>query len=101
MKAVLFVAAIVMITGSAGLKAQQGSDTPSQRVALARAASGNPNNVAAQAEYAEFLERYADPGARDAYAKLLAAALRAKDNGRAGEAAKRMAILDLLAGNGD
>jgi hypothetical protein len=101
MKAALFVAAIVMITGSAGLTAQQSSDTPSQRIALARAASGNPNDVAAQAEYAEFLERYADPGARDAYAKLLAAAQRAKDNNRAGEAARRMAMLDLLAGNSD
>src|SRR5580658_6620490 len=101
MKAALFVAAIVMITGSTGLKAQPGSDTPSQRVALARAASGNPNNVAAQLEYAEFLERYADPGARGAYAKLLAAAQRAKDNAHAGEAARRMAILDLLAGHSD
>src|ERR1700735_1228595 len=101
MKAVVFVAAIVTITGSAGLRAQQGSDTPSQRVALARAASGNPNNIAAQLEYAEFLERYADPGARDAYAKLLAAAQHAKDNAHAGEAARHMAMLDLLAGNSD
>src|SRR5580693_6530220 len=101
MKAALFVTAVVMITGTAGLGAQPGSDAPSQRVALARAASGNLDNVAAQAEYAEFLERYADPGARDAYAKLLAAAQRAKDSGRAGEAARRMALLDLLAGKSD
>jgi len=99
MKAVPVFAAVILIAGSAGLKAQV-SDTPSKRAALARSASGDPNNVQAAADYAEFLDRYSDPGARDAYAKLLAAAQHANDKIHAGEAARRMAMLDLLAGNG-
>ncbi len=101
MKAVRVIAAVFLIAGSADLMAQQGSDMPSRRAALARAASADTNNLQAAADYAEFLDRYSDPGTRDAYAKMLAAAQHANDKARAGEAARRMARLDLLAGNGD
>src|SRR5580658_7341458 len=102
MKALPVVAAvIILIAGSWGLKAQPNSDTPSMRAALARAASGDPNNVQAQADYAEFLDRYGDPAAREAYAKMLGAAQHAGDKTRTAEAARRMAMLDLIAGNND
>jgi hypothetical protein len=68
---------------------------------LARAVEANPGSIPALTEYAEFLERYGDPGARDAYANLLAALRHAGDNERAGVIARRLAILDLLAGNSD
>ena len=99
MKTVPVFAAFILIFGSAGIQAQQSSDTPSMRVTLARAASSDPNNIQAQAEYADYLDRYGDPGARGAYSKLLAAAQHGGNKDRAGEAAQRMAILDLLAGN--
>jgi hypothetical protein len=99
MKTVPVIAVFILIFGSAGIQAQQSSDTPSIRVTLARAASSDPNNVQAEAEYAEYLDRYGDPGAREAYSKLLAAAQHAGDKARAGEAARRMARLDLLTGD--
>ena len=68
---------------------------------LARAVEANPGNTQALAEYAEFLERYGDPGARDAYAKLLEGLRRSGNNAQAGVIARRMAVLDLLAGNSE
>jgi hypothetical protein len=101
MKTVPVIAVFILIFGSAGIQAQQSSDTPSMRVTLARAASSDPNNIQAQAEYAEYLDRYGDPGAREAYSKLLAAAQHGGNKARAGEAARRMALFDLLAGDND
>jgi hypothetical protein len=101
MKAVPVIAIVTLIAGSGVLQAQEASDTPTKRAALARTATGNPNNVQNQVDNAEFLDRYGDPGTREAYAKLLTAAEHAKDKSRAGEAARRMAMLDLLAGNAD
>jgi hypothetical protein len=75
-------------------------DTAGARAALQRAAEANPSNIAAWTSYAEFLERYGDPSARAAYAKLLAAARRSGDRARQGEIARRLAILDLLEGDG-
>jgi len=77
------------------------SGTAGVRAALARAAHDAPNNVVAVAAYAEFLDRYGDPGARDAYQRLVAAARNAGDTARASAVARRLAILDLLAGNRD
>jgi hypothetical protein len=76
-------------------------DTAGARAALARAAQSNPNNVADLTAYAEFLDRYGDPASRDAYARLLTALRGSGDTARAGAIARRMAVLDLLAGDRD
>ncbi len=93
--------AIVMMGGYSTLQAYQGSDGPSQRAALARAASEEPNKFAAQEAYAEFLERYGDPNAREAYGRALAAAQRANDKAKTAEASHSLAVLDLIAGDRD
>ncbi len=80
-------------------KLETSGDTLGARAALARAAEANPSNVAALTQYAEFLERYGDPAARDAYGKLLTAVRNSGDKQRAGVIARRLAVLDLLAGD--
>ena len=74
-------------------------DIAGARATLARAAQNNPNDVSASINYAEFLERYGDPASREAYARLLAALRNSSDLTRAGVVAKRLAALDLLAGD--
>ena len=74
-------------------------DSAGARATLARAAENNPNDVSALANYAEFLERYGDPACREAYAKLLEALSRTRDTARAGVIARRLAAVDLLAGD--
>ncbi len=74
-------------------------DTAGARTALERTADGNPSSVSAWTAYAEFLDRYGDPAARTAYSKLLAAVRQSGDRAREGEIARRLAILDLLAGD--
>src|SRR3954469_17624885 len=80
-------------------KLESSGDTLGARTALARAAEASPSNVAALTRYAEFLERYGDPAARDAYNKLLTALQNSGDKQRAGVVARRLAVLDLLAGD--
>lgn len=72
-------------------------DTLGARAALARAADSN--TLPALTQYAEFLERYGDPAARDAYSRLLKAARDGGDQQRAASAARKLAILDLLKGD--
>src|SRR6185436_5177355 len=76
-------------------------DTQGARTALARAAAQNPNSVAAQTAYAEFLDRYGDPGCREAYGKVLAVLRSSNDSARVGVIARRLVALDLLAGDRD
>ena len=71
------------------------------RTALARAVQSNPGNTAAFMEYAEFLERHGDPAAREQYAKLLALPGQSGDSARRGDVARRLVLLDLLAGDRD
>src|SRR5262245_5773804 len=78
-------------------KMELSGDTAGARTALQRAAEANPNNSSALTAYAEFLDRYGDPAAREAYAKLLAASR--SDSARSGVIARRIAVLDLLAGD--
>ena len=80
-------------------KLEAAGDTLAARTALARAAEANPYNVPALTQYAEFLERYGDPGAREAYGKLLRRSAHSGDKQRAGVIARRLAVLDLLAGD--
>ncbi|HEY1339655.1 MAG TPA: hypothetical protein VGF59_19215, partial [Bryobacteraceae bacterium] len=68
--------------------------------ALARAAHDNPSPASLTAN-AEFLERYGDPAAREEYSKLLTHLPSSDDTTRIEAVARRMAILDLLAGDND
>jgi hypothetical protein len=72
-------------------------DTLGARAALARAAQSG--GAPALTRYAEFLERYGDPGARDAYRQLLGVLRTSGDTAHAAGAARRLAVLDLLAGD--
>src|SRR5256885_9431577 len=104
MKASLFCAVIVLELSSSSIHGQTPAsmdtgDIAGMRTSLARAAQSNPNNPAALSSYAEFLDRYGDPQARDAYAKLLTALRNSGDTSRASAVAHRVALLNLLAGD--
>src|SRR5450631_4258865 len=109
MKSSLFCAFVVIAFVSSPIRGEQSldsiqkmeasGDTMGARTALARAAQASPNSVAAWSAYAEFLDRYGDPGARDAYGKLLSALGNGGDSARAAAVARRLALLDLLAGD--
>src|ERR1039458_20541 len=83
MKASLFCAIVSLASASSPILGEQSldsmqkmeasGDTMGARTALARAAQASPNSVAAWTAYAEFLDRYGDPAAREAYGKLIAA----------------------------
>src|SRR5690348_2258449 len=80
-------------------KLEAAGDTASARAMLLRAAEAEPTNPAALTRYAEFLERYGDPAARDTYAKALALVQKTNDRERSGAIAHKLVILDLLAGD--
>ena len=101
--AVLCLAGSTSILLAQGLesisKMEASGDTLGARAALARAAEADPQSTSALMQYAEFLERYGDPAATEAYGKLLTALHNAGDRERAGVVARRLAVLDLLAGD--
>src|SRR5664279_481221 len=109
MKASLFYAIVLVASAASPIlgeqsldsiqKMEESGDTMGAHTALARAAQASPNSVAAWTAYAEFLDRYGDPGAREAYGNLLAALRAGGDSARAGTVARRLALLDLLAGD--
>jgi ferric-dicitrate binding protein FerR (iron transport regulator) len=109
MKAFRFIVPIVLTFSFSVLRAQSNpdsilqmeasGDTAGARAALARAAESQPNNIPAWTRYAEFLERYGDPGAREAYGKLLTLETASRNQQRAALIARRLAVLDLLAGD--
>jgi hypothetical protein len=81
-------------------KLEAAGDTAAARTLLARAAESNPSDPVALSEYAQFLDRYGDPGARAAYDRLLRV-LRASGNTQAAaDCARRLAVLHLTAGDG-
>src|SRR3974390_1192229 len=69
------------------------------RSALAKAVQSNPRDTATLTEKAEFVDRYAEPAARDQYARLLDLLKGGADQARAGQIARRLVALDLLAGD--
>ena len=109
MKASLFYVIVVLASASSPILGEQSldsirkmeasGDTMGARTALANAAQTSPNSAAAWTAYAEFLDRYGDPAAREAYGKLLAALRNGGDSARAATVARRLALLDLLAGD--
>jgi hypothetical protein len=80
-------------------KMEASGDIAGARAALSRAAEGNPNDVAALTNYAEFLERYGDPATRQAYTRLLPLLRQRGDTAAAATIARRLAVLDLQAGD--
>src|ERR1035438_2702454 len=82
MKASLFYTIVILTSASfpilgeqspdAVQKMEASGDTMGARAALSSAAQANANSVAAWTAYAEFLDRYGDPAAREAYGHLLA-----------------------------
>ena len=77
---------------------EAGGDAMGARAALAQEVRNRPNDIGALTNYAEFLERYGDPECRDTYRKLLAAIGNAGNSARAAAISRRLARLDLLAG---
>ena len=77
--------AILTVWVAPRVRAQEvAGDAAGARAALAEAARNRPQDAGALGEYAEFLDRYGDPGARDAYEKLLAALAQAAIRARGG-----------------
>jgi hypothetical protein len=77
---------------------ETGGDALAARDLLRRAAGTRPRDPAILLRYAEFLERYGDPEARHVYAQALGLLEKAADRGLYLEAIRRLALLDLLAG---
>src|ERR1035441_4413532 len=109
MKVSLFYAVVILASASSLVfgaqsldsiqKMEASGDTIGARAALARATQASPNSVPVWTAYAEFLDRYGDPGAREAYGSLLTALRDGGEPARAAAVARRLALLDLLAGD--
>src|ERR1035441_10907722 len=109
MKASLFYAIVILASASSPIfgdqsldsiqKMEASGDTMGARAGLARATQASPNSVAVWTAYAEFLDRYGDPGAREAYGSLLTALRDGGDTEGGATVARRLALLDLLAGD--
>jgi len=74
-------------------------DSAGARVILAHAVQSAPASVESLRQYASFLERYGDRDARGVYRQLLTAATKAGDRATTLDAAHRLVILDLIAGD--
>jgi hypothetical protein len=92
------VSAFVGLVSACALGFAQGVAERPDRTALARAAQSNPQSVQAWTAYAEFLDRYGDPGAREAYSKLLSAIKASGDNSKAAAVEHRIKVYELLEG---
>ncbi|HWB85457.1 MAG TPA: hypothetical protein VG675_15040 [Bryobacteraceae bacterium] len=110
MKAFSILAALIALIAPA-LSGDQNLDTARRletsgdlmgaRNTLATAARDNPHDITALANYAEFLDAYGDPACREAYNKLLTALRASGDQARAAVVARRLAVLDLIAGENE
>jgi hypothetical protein len=78
-------------------KLEAGGDSRAARRALEQAAREHPRDVGVATLYAEYLDERRDPAARKAYESLLA--LPNVEDARKREASRRLAALDLLAGD--
>ena len=78
---------------------ERSGDASGARVALARAVQTAPSDIGTLTAYAAFLERYGDPEARTIYRQLLTQCNKAGDRAHAADAARRLVVLDLLAGD--
>ena len=80
-------------------KMESSGDRAGARTALAEDARSEPRNTAVLKEYAEFLDRYGDPAARQEYTRLLTALKDSGDTAEIAQVSHRLQILDSLAGN--
>ena len=80
-------------------KMESSGDAAGARAMLLHAVQSSPNSIPALTRYAEFLERHADPAARDTYVRLAAALKASGDTTHSETVARRLAVLDLLAGD--
>jgi hypothetical protein len=106
MKAFCIVFCLVFVSSVQGSKTleharqlEESGDGPGARALLAHAAQDAPGDIAALTEYAEFLDCHADPAAREAYGKLLAALDGPAHRQQRAAVARRMAELSLLQGD--
>ncbi|MBS1858984.1 MAG: hypothetical protein JST11_26665 [Acidobacteria bacterium] len=105
MKASLWFAVLILSSSPSAALSQTPAqleakgDSVGARNALARAVQASPNSVPALSAYAEFLERYGDPQAREVYGKLLTALRNSGDTARVEAVSHRLAVLDLMAGD--
>lgn len=74
-------------------------DALSARTLLRNAIQSSPQESSILITYAEFLDRHHDPEARAVYEKAIATMGRSEDRSRAERAARRLLILDTLAGD--
>jgi hypothetical protein len=93
------VVSTLFLTAYSSLVFGQSTDPVAARASLARAVEARPADAGALTAYAEFLERYGDPAAREVYGKLLTVVKDSGDTARAGVISRRLAILNLLAGD--
>jgi hypothetical protein len=80
-------------------KMEAAGDIAGARAVLLRAAEGRPNDSAALTSYADFLQRYGDPAARQAYSRLLTVLQQKGDLPGSAIVARRLAALDVEAGD--
>jgi hypothetical protein len=78
---------------------EKSGDALEARALLAHAVQNAPQDIVALTEYAEFLDRYGDPGAKEAYGKLLAVLEAGGDTQPRALVARRLAELSLLEGD--
>ena len=89
----------VVCFAASGASAPESIGNPQQtRAMLAAAVRAQPRSIDALRAYGEFLERYGDPESRAVYRRLLRAS---GDSAGSAEIARRLARLDLLAGETD
>jgi len=80
-------------------KYEDSGNSAAARDAWIKAAKASPNDPEIAAGYAQFLERYRDPAAREAYRKSATLLKAAGKPQEAAQAAKRAVLLDLIAGD--
>ena len=80
-------------------KLEDADDSAGAREAFQKAVRSAPNDAELLSGYAEFLERYRDPGAREAYRHAAAAWQQAGKSERASSDERRAVLLDLIAGD--
>jgi hypothetical protein len=78
---------------------ERSGDASGARLTLARAAQSKPSDMETLFAYAGFLERYGDAEARNVYRKILNESTKSNNRTHASEAARRLVILDLAAGD--
>jgi hypothetical protein len=78
---------------------ERDGDALGARALYERTASGSPDDAAAALRYAEFLDRYREPGAKAAYEKAGALLKQPSQREERARVSRRLVLLDLIAGD--